>query len=105
MLINKRGKNLNFSGTSKKHYSPKKKIYLNVKQLKKKSAFINFGVDKKGQFKNLSRIGNLKEAAQNLYHFIYLADNNDLYENISIAPIPYKKIGLAINDRLQRASK
>ena len=60
---------------------------------------------KKGQFKNLSRIGNLKEAAQNLYHFIYLADNNDLYENISIAPIPYKKIGLAINDRLQRASK
>ena len=44
-------------------------------------------MDKKGQFKNLSRIGNLKEAAQNLYHFIYLADNNDLYENISIAPI------------------
>jgi L-threonylcarbamoyladenylate synthase len=105
MLISKRGKNLNFSGTSKKHYSPKKKIYLNVKQLKKKSAFINFGMDKKGQFKNLSRIGNLKEAAKNLYHFIYLADNNDLYENISIAPIPYKKIGLAINDRLLRASK
>ena len=105
MLISKRDKNLNFSGTSKKHYSPKKKIYLNVKQLKKKSAFINFGMDKKGQFKNLSRIGNLKEAAQNLYHFIYLADNNDLYENISIAPIPYKKIGLAINDRLLRASK
>ncbi len=105
MLISKRGKNLSFSGTSKKHYSPKKKIYLNVKQIKKKSAFINFGMDKKGQFKNLSRIGNLKEAAQNLYHFIYLADNNDLYENISIAPIPYKKIGLAINDRLQRASK
>ena len=67
--------------------------------------FIAFGVDKKGKFKNLSRKGNIKEAAQNLYHFIYLADNNDLYENISIAPIPYKKIGLAINDRLLRASK
>ena len=69
------------------------------------SAALAYGMDKKGQFKNLSRIGNLKEAAQNLYHFIYLADNNDLYENISIAPIPYKKIGLAINDRLLRASK
>ena len=80
-------------------------VNAHVKQLKKKSAYINFGMDKKGQFKNLSRIGNLKEAAQNLYHFIYLADNNNLYENISIAPIPYKKIGLAINDRLLRASK
>ena len=104
MLINKEVTNLNFPGTSKKHYSPKKKIYLNVKNMKRKSAFINFGTDKKGQFKNLSKNKNLTEAAKNLYHFIFLADNNDLYKTISIAPIPNKNIGMAIN-RLIRASK
>ena len=73
--------------------------------MKRKSAFINFGTDKKGQFKNLSKNKNLTEAAKNLYHFIFLADNNDLYKTISIAPIPNKNIGMAINDRLIRASK
>ena len=105
MVISKYNKNLSFPGTSKKHYSPKKKIYLNVKNAKKKSAYINFGANKKDQFKNLSKNRNLIEAAKNLYHFIFLADNDNQYKNISIAPIPYKKIGIAINDRLRRASK
>ncbi len=105
MVISKYNKNLSFPGTSKKHYSPKKKIFLNVKNAKKKSAYINFGANKKGQFKNLSKSRNLIEAAKNLYHFIFLADNDNQYKNISIAPIPYKKIGIAINDRLLRASK
>ena len=105
IVISKYNKNLSFPGTSKKHYSPKKKIYLNVINAKKKSAYINFGANKKGQFKNLSKSRNLIEAAKNLYHFIFLADNDNQYKNISIAPIPYKKIGIAINDRLRRASK
>ena len=105
MVISKYNKNLSFPGTSKKHYSPKKKIFLNVKNAKKKSAYINFGANKKDQFKNLSKSRNLIEAAKNLYHFIFLADNDNQYKNISIAPIPYKKIGIAINDRLRRASK
>ena len=105
MVISKYNKNLSFPGTSKKHYSPKKKLFLNVKNAKKKSAYINFGANKKGQFKNLSKSRNLIEAAKNLYHFIFLADNDNQYKNISIAPIPYKKIGIAINDRLRRASK
>ena len=75
------------------------------KMLKKKSAYINFGANKRYQFKNLSKNRNLIEAAKNLYHFIFLADNDNQYKNISIAPIPYKKIGIAINDRLLRASK
>ena len=77
----------------------------NVKNAKKKSAYINFGAHKRYQFKNLSKNRNLIEAAKNLYHFIFLADNDNQYKNISIAPIPYKKIGIAINDRLRRASK
>ena len=51
MLINKRGKNLNFSGTSKKHYSPKKKIYLNVKQLKKNQLLLTLEWIKKANSK------------------------------------------------------
>ena len=35
MVISKYYKNLSFPGTSKKHYSPKKKIFLNVKNVKK----------------------------------------------------------------------
>ncbi len=105
MVISKYNNNLSFPGTSKKHYSPKKKIYLNVKKAKKKSAYINFGANKKDQFKNLSKNRSLIEAAKNLYHFIFLADNDSYYKNISIAPIPNKKIGIAINDRLRRASK
>ena len=34
-----------------------------------------------------------------------LDDNNDSFETISVAPIPNKGIGIAINDRLERASK
>ena len=95
----------NFSGTSKKHYSPKKKIFLNQKRIKKDSAFINFGKNKRGQFKNLSKISNMNEAAKNLYHFIFLADKNKNFKTISMAPIPEYGLGIAINDRLKRASK
>ena len=97
--------NKSFSGSSKKHYSPRKKLYLNQSHIKKNSAFINFGKNKKGQFKNLSEKGNLIEAAKNLYHYIFLADKSKKYASISVSPIPNKDIGIAINDRLKRASK
>ena len=60
---------------------------------------------KKSEFKNLSSKKNLKEAASRLYYYFYLADNNDSFETISVAPIPNEGIGIAINDRLERASK
>tara|TARA_B100000965_G_scaffold115074_1_gene94923 strand:- start:3093 stop:4031 length:939 start_codon:yes stop_codon:yes gene_type:complete len=94
-----------FSGTSKKHYSPKKKMYLNQKKAKRETAFINFGKIKKGEFRNLSSSSSLSEAARNLYHFIFLADKNQKFKTISIAPIPKYDIGIAINDRLNRAAK
>ncbi len=97
--------NNSFSGTSKKHYSPKKRMYLNQKQIKKNTAFINFGKNRKGQFKNLSNTSSFNQAAKNLYHYIFLADKNEKFKTISIAPIPKNEIGIAINDRLKRASK
>lgn len=98
-------KNKNFSGTSNKHYSPNKKLYLNQKMIKRNSAYLSFGKDKKNQFKNLSKKNNLDEAAKNLYHYIFLADKNEKYNSISVGPIPNKGIGIAINDRLKKASK
>ena len=94
-----------FSGTSKKHYSPNKKIHLDVKKPLNKTAYLNFGKKHKKEFKNLSQKGNLNEAAKNLYHFIFLADQNKDFKTISIAPIPHRDIGEAINDRLKRAAK
>ena len=94
-----------FSGTSKKHYSPNKKIYLNIKKPANNSAYLNFGKKHKKEFKNLSKKGSLNEAAKNLYHFIFLADQNQDFKTISIAPIPNRNIGEAINDRLLRAAK
>ena len=94
-----------FSGTSKKHYSPNKKIYLNIKKPANKSAYLNFGKKHKKEFKNLSKKGSLNEAAKNLYHFIFLADQNKDFKTISIAPIPNRDIGEAINDRLKRAAR
>ena len=94
-----------FSGTSKKHYSPNKKIHLDVKKPENKTAYLNFGKKHKKEFKNLSKKGSLNEAAKNLYHFIFLADQNKSFKTISIAPIPHRDIGEAINDRLKRAAK
>ena len=94
-----------FSGTSKKHYSPNKKIYLNIKKPTNNSAYLNFGKKHKKEFKNLSKKGSLNEAAKNLYHFIFLADQNKDFKTISIAPIPNRDIGEAINDRLKRAAR
>jgi L-threonylcarbamoyladenylate synthase len=94
-----------FSGTSKKHYSPNKKIFLNIKKPASNSAYLNFGKKHKKEFKNLSKKGSLDEAAKNLYHFIFLADQNQDFKTISIAPIPNRNIGEAINDRLVRAAK
>ena len=94
-----------FSGTSKKHYSPNKKIYLNIKKPANNSAYLNFGKKHKKEFKNLSKKGSLNEAATNLYHFIFLADQNKDFKTISIAPIPNRDIGEVINDRLKRAAR
>ncbi len=93
-----------FPGTSKKHYSPSKPIFINVIKPKLGSGYINFGKIRRKEFKNLSTKENLKEAASKLYYYIYLADNHYKFKSISIAPIPSVGIGKAINDRLKRAS-
>jgi len=53
---------------------------------------------------NLSKKANLKEAAANLYKIMRKIKKKG-YKKIFVSKIPNKGIGLAINDRLMRASK
>jgi L-threonylcarbamoyladenylate synthase len=88
-------------GQLKSHYAPNANLRLNAidwKQGEKKLGFGNVKCDL-----NLSKDKSLTEAAQNLFNFLHLLDSSDPI-TISVSPIPNEGIGLAINDRLRRAS-
>ena len=67
--IRKNFKNINAPGQLKLHYSPGIPVEMNKKTIKKKQALIGFGKKFKSgkNYFNLSKKGNLKEAANNLY--------------------------------------
>ena len=93
-------------GMLKKHYSPGLPILINQKKIDKKSAFIYIGnkfKNKKNYF-SLSKNLNLNEAASNLYKTFRLIKKRG-FKKIQIARIPLKGPGIAINDRIKRASK
>ena len=93
-------------GMLKRHYSPGIPMKLNSKKADYKAAFIVFGKKykmKKNMF-NLSKNNNLKEAAKNLYKILRKIKKLK-YKKINVVKIPNKNIGIAINDRLKKASK
>ena len=53
---------------------------------------------------NLSPAGDLREAAANLFAFLRRADAAPGYTGLAISPVPEHGLGLAINDRIRRAS-
>ena len=104
--ISSKQKTIRSPGSFKKHYSPGIPIHLNKKKCPKKYAFITFGKKypvTRNSF-NLSKKSNLNEAAKNLYKF-FRSIKKKGYKKIYIAKIPNKRIGIAINDRIKRASK
>tara|TARA_B100000586_G_scaffold265294_1_gene236797 strand:- start:1486 stop:2427 length:942 start_codon:yes stop_codon:yes gene_type:complete len=103
--ILKKTKELRSPGLLKRHYSPGIPIKLNCKKTDGKAAFIVFGkkYKKARNMFNLSRNGNLKEAAKNLYKTLRKIKNLK-YKKINVVKIPNYNIGIAINDRLRRAS-
>ncbi len=85
-----------------RHYAPKNILRINVKAPNDDEFFIGFGdIDSE---LNLSKSGNLSEAAANLFAFLRYADKQAKFGKIAVAPIPSSGLGLAINDRLKRAS-
>ena len=109
------GKKLKFSkkkhkisspGQNKLHYSPGIPIRMNVKVPKSGEAFMLIKKRKKSD-KNyfyLSKKKNLKEIAKNLYKTLRIIKIKN-FKSISVEKIPNEGLGLAVNDRLTRASK
>jgi len=93
-------------GMLKRHYSPGIPIKLNQTKSKSNEAFIVFGkkYKRKKNIFNLSYKSSLNEAAKNLYRILRLIKNKN-YKIINVCSIPNTGIGLAINDRLNRAAK
>ena len=89
-------------GQLESHYAPRKPLRINAPTAEADEYYIGFGPDYP-LHSNLSPQGNLREAAQNLYAFLHLADQSP-FSKIAIAPLPQSGIGLALNDRLKRAA-
>jgi len=103
--ILKKTKNIKSPGQLGFHYSPGIPIRLNIKIPKKNEAFIQF-IKREKQKKNyfyISKKGNINEAAKKLYSLLRFIKKKK-YKSIAVDKIPNKGMGLAINDRLQRAS-
>ena len=103
--IKKNLKRIKSPGQLKLHYSPGIPLKMNRKNAKKHQALIGFGKKfkvGKNHF-NLSKKGNLKEAANNLYKTMRKIRKRN-FKSIAVVKIPNTEIGYAINDRLKKAS-
>ena len=105
ITIKKNPKIIHAPGQLKLHYSPGIPVEMNKKHPNRNQAFIGFGKKfKTGRNRfNLSKNGSLKEAANNLYKTMRIIKKMN-FKSIAVTKIPNKKIGLAINDRLIKAS-
>ncbi len=86
-----------------KHYAPSHCLRINATEAKDGEFYIGFG-DTPDAHLNLSPKGDLREAAANLFAYLRFADQQSNFKSIAIAPIPETDLGLAINDRIKRAS-
>jgi L-threonylcarbamoyladenylate synthase len=83
------------------HYAPRKALRINAQTFDADEYGIGF--DALDGDVNLSASGDLIEAAARLFEALHIADASDRMK-IAIASIPAHDIGLAINDRLNRAA-
>lgn len=88
------------------HYAPRLPVRLDARSVAPDEALLAFGEDApEGALAtfNLSRSGDLHEAARNLYAMLRAADRSGA-RAIAVVPIPSEGIGEAIRDRLARAA-
>ena len=104
-LSNKKSK-IKSPGMFKKHYSPGIPVIIGGKPKKSGDAYMVFGkrFKNRSNFFNLSKKGSLKEAAANLYKTMRKIKKNG-FKRIYVSKIPNLGPGIAINDRITRASK
>jgi len=84
------------------HYAPSKSMRLDATDKKADEILIGFGEVAHADF-NLSPIGDLTEAAANLFAYLHKADKA-AGNIIAVSPLPQSGLGIAIYDRLKRAA-
>ncbi len=106
VILNNQVSKISSPGQFKLHYSPGIPVRLNIKKLKSREAYllIKKKRENKPNYFFLSKKGDLKEAAKNLYSTLRKIKKKN-YKSIAVGKIPYKGLGKTINDRLIRASK
>ena len=102
---NKKNRKVLSPGMMKKHYSPGIPVLINQKKYDGISAFIYLGnkYKNKKNFFSLSKNSNLNIAASNLYKLFRIIKKKG-YKKIQISKIPNSGIGVAINDRIEKAA-
>lgn len=101
-------KTIEAPGMLESHYAPSVPLRTDVTDPSASEAFLAFGasVDHPNQ-RNLSPVGDLTEAAANLFTYLHELDalcKKQGLERIAAAPVPLSGLGRAINDRLTRAA-
>ncbi len=94
-------------GMLARHYAPGRPLRLDAGKVGKTEALLAFGphpITGGAQEMNLSRSADLTEAAANLFAMLRALDRGDI-SAIAVMPIPETGLGVAINDRLRRATQ
>jgi len=101
------GGHIEAPGMMVSHYAPDASVKLNCESCGAEEAWLGFGnrdAPKEARMAlNLSPSSSLIEAAANLYDYLKRLDASGA-KVIHVSPIPEEGLGIAINDRLRRAS-
>lgn len=111
------GGDIKAPGQLTRHYATKTPLRLNAVDVKENEALLAFGDPKfigvsgigfardmpEALYRNLSRAGDLHEAATNFYASLFELDQSGATA-IAVMKIPPYGLGIALNDRLQRAA-
>lgn len=91
-------------GQLTRHYAPSIPVRLNAQTAHAGESYLAFGPTLgANKAPNLSQSGDLNEAAANLFAMLRTLERSG-GTGIAVAPIPEEGLGVAINDRLRRAS-
>jgi L-threonylcarbamoyladenylate synthase len=91
------------------HYAPRARLRLDASSVQRGEALLAFGpapvagAEQAALALNLSRRGDLIEAAANLFSHLRALDQSGAAA-IAVMPVPHEGLGEAINDRLERAA-
>ena len=93
-------------GRLARHYAPQSGLRLNAEAAQENELLIGFGTTAEPCFANLSAMGDLAEAAANLFSVLHNADKaaQQSGQSLAVMAIPMEGLGEAINDRLARAA-